>query len=66
MIYFFSLHIHEHYNVTQLQHVFLGILSVREKPLKDSVAKAIVYSWKVHLHCLPIPVAGVKSNRAKH
>lgn len=62
---FFSLHIHdEHYNVTQLQHVLLGILSVRQQPLKESVAKAVGYGWKVHLHCLPIPVEEMKSNRA--
>lgn len=60
----FCLYIQEHYNVTQLQHVLLGILSVRQQPLKESVAKADVYSWKVRLHCLPIPAEGIKSNRA--
>lgn len=58
---FFGLYIYEHF-VTQLQHVLLGILSVRQHHLKESVAKAIGYGWKVHLRCLPIPAEAVKSN----
>lgn len=60
---FFGLNNYEHYRVTQLQDVFLGILGVRQQPLKESVAKAVGYGWKVHLHCLPIPVEEVKSNQ---
>ena len=37
----FGLNNYEHYPVTQLQHVFLGILGVRQQPLKESVAKAV-------------------------
>lgn len=44
----------KYYNVTQLQHMLLGILSVKQHPLKESVAEAVGYGWKVHL-CLPIP-----------
>lgn len=62
--YFLGLYINEDYTGTQLQHVLLGILNVREKQLKESVAKAIGYSWKVHVHCLPIPVDGRKSKKA--
>lgn len=50
--------IHNHYTVTQLQHVLLGLLSVRQEPLKESVAKAAGCGSKIHLHCLPIPEDG--------
>lgn len=50
---FFS--IHNHYNITQLQHVLLGLLSVRKEPLKESEAKAAGRGCKIHLDCLSIP-----------
>ena len=59
---FFCLN-YANYLVTKLQHVFLGLLSVRQQSLQQSVSKAVSRGWKVHFHSLPIPVEGVHSNR---
>lgn len=61
----FSVCIHAHYNHTQFQHVLLGIFSVGKKLLEQSGAKAIGHSWKVHLHCPPIPVVTATPNISK-
>lgn len=53
----------ENHNGTQLQHVLLGILSVREKLLKQSITKAIGHSVKVRLNGLPIPA---EENNSEH
>lgn len=53
----FSVCIHGHDNHTHFKHVLLGIFSVGKKLHEQSGAKAIGHSWKVHLHCPPIPAA---------
>lgn len=55
----FSVCVHGHDNHTHFQHVLLGIFSVGKKLHEQSGAKAIGHSWKVHLHCPPIPVVTV-------
>lgn len=45
--------------------MLLGVLGVRQQPLKESVAKAVGCGWKICLRCLPIPVEEVESNKEK-
>lgn len=59
-VFYFTSIMVQHYNVTQFQHVLLGILSVRQQLLKKSVAKAVDYGWKVRLHCFPISAEEMK------
>lgn len=53
----FSVCIGGHDNHTHFKHVLLGIFSVGKKLHEQSGAKAIGHSWKVHLHCPPVPAA---------